>query len=110
MKPLRLVILWLWCFACMAFAERSLTLAWTANPASDLVTGYIVTVDGVRQPPVTGTTAQVTIPDARTSVAVIAVNLGGESAPSAPLAIPASPANPAGVRVTAIMRTTISTP
>ena len=110
MKTISLVILWIYCLAYMAFAERSLTLAWSANPPADMVTSYVVTVDGVRQPPVTGTTAQVTIPDARTTVAVIAVNLGGESAPSAPLAIPASPANPAGVRVTAIMRTTISTP
>lgn len=112
MKTIRITILWIWCLASVAFADRSLTLAWDANPPAELVTSYEVSVDGKVTATVKGDviTAQVTIPDARTSITVSAVNIGGKGPPSAPLEIPASPSNPKGVRVTAILRTTVSTP
>ena len=94
-----------------ALADRSLTLAWDANPPAELVTGYEVYVDGKLANQVDGnqTTSQVTIPDAKCVVAIVAVSLAGRSDPAS-LPIPASPSNPKGLRVTAILRTTVSTP
>lgn len=108
MKPLLIIL----SLTLPAFADRSLTLAWDANPPAELVTGYEVYVDGKLANTVDGnqTVAQVTIPDAKTSVTLVAVSSVGKSDPSSPLVIPASPSNPKGVRVTAILRTTVSTP
>lgn len=94
----------------MALADRTVTLAWDANAPAEIVTSYAVIIDGKELPPVTGTTAAITIPDTRTTVSVVAISDGGRSEPSAPLIIPAAPSNPKGVRVTSIVRTTISTP
>lgn len=107
---MRLALLWLYCIAYMAFAERTVSLAWDANPAGDSVTGYVVTVDGKDQPSVATTSASVTIPDARATITVAAINASGRSAPSDPITIPAFPASPKGLRVSSIVRTTITTP
>lgn len=108
MKPLIILL----SLALPALADRSLTLAWEPNPPAESITGYEVYVDGKLANTVDGnqTIAQVTIPDAKSSVTVVAVSAAGKSDPSSPLVIPASPSNPKGVRVTAILRTTVSTP
>lgn len=94
----------------IARADRSLTLTWDANPPVELVTEYEIFVDGKLTTSVIINTAQVIIPDAKCAVTVVAVSNAGKSDPSTPLLIPASPSNPKGVRVTAILRTTVSTP
>ena len=95
----------------VALADRNVTMAWDANSPEDDVVSYALIVDGKEQPKVETTTAQVTIPDTKTTITVIAYNsLGQSSPPSAAVIIPASPANPKGLRVTAILRTTVSTP
>lgn len=92
-----------------AHADRSVTLAWDANAPADQVTGYEVQVDGKTIQQVEGTTAQVTIPDTKCVVSVVAVNIAGKSEPAS-LSVPPTPANPKGLRITAILRTTVSTP
>lgn len=94
----------------LARADRSLTLTWDANPPAELVTEYEVYVDGKLTTSVIINTAQVIIPDAKCAVTVVAVSNSGKSDHSVPLIIPTSPSNPKGVRVTAILRTTVSTP
>ena len=111
MKTIRITLLWIYCLAYMAFADRNVTLAWDSNAPEDDVVAYALIVDGKEQPKTETTTAQVTIPDAKTTITVIAYNsLGQSSPPSAAVIIPASPSNPKGLRVTAILRTTVSTP
>ena len=113
MKTIRLILLWLYCLAYMAFADRVLTLSWDANPPDEMVTAYEVSVDGKLATTVSDPAAQLTIPDAKCSLSVVAVNsLGTKSDPSNPLVIPAAPSNPKGVKVVKIIRTitTISRP
>ena len=105
MKTL-LAILYL-ILAPLALAERTVVLVWDASANA---TDYVVCVDGKPVSEVGTTQATLTIPDAKTSLTVIARNIGGESAPSDPLIIPAAPANPKGLRVQSIIRTTVSAP
>ena len=93
------------------FADRALTLAWDANPPDEQITAYEVSIDGKLAATVSNAEAQLTLPDAKCSLTVVAVNsLGIKSEPSNPLVIPVAPSNPKGVRVVKIIRTTISQP
>ena len=95
----------------IARADRSLTLAWDANPPDEQIAAYEVSIDGKLAATVYNTEAQLTIPDAKCALTVVAVNsLGIKSEPSNPLVIPVAPSNPKGVRVVKIIRTTISKP
>lgn len=110
-KTIYLVLALLLGLVTLAQGERSVTLAWDPNPAEDMVASYALIIDGKELPKTEATTAVVVIPDTKTTITVIAYTAQGlSSPPSAPLIIPASPSNPKGLRVTAILRTTVSTP
>ena len=76
MKTIRLVILWVWCLAYMAFAG-SVVIGWDKSPHA---TGYRVW-QGIRLvKSVSGTQATVTLPDRGIStLGVSAYNAAGES-------------------------------
>jgi hypothetical protein len=95
-------------------AERQLTVTWDKYPerneiiikSGDKELGNIlVNPDDPKLESIT-----VTIPDGKVTLVAIARNVGGESEPSEPLVIPAAPANPRGLKITTIIRTTISLP
>ena len=94
-----------------AFADREVKIAWDPNDPAEMVTAYAVLINGVEQAPVDTTSATITIPDTSTSISVRAINVHGQkSEPSAAIIAPPSPKNPTGVRITQIIRITISTP
>jgi len=102
----RIILLWIYCLAYMALADRSVTIAWDAQPDVEFIVRAGTAIVGK----VATNQSTVTIPDAKTAITVTAKNIAGESEPSEPLVIPAAPANPKGVRVVEIRRTTISKP
>ena len=106
MKTISLVILWIYCLAYLAFADRTINIAWNPNPETDLA-GYHVFINGVKQPLTKFTVATITIPDTETVLTAIAINNAGIEGPqSAALIIPALPPKPPvaveGMRVVVI--------
>lgn len=97
-------------FTCLsvALADRSVTIAWDAQPEA---TSFNVKngPDAIIARPTTNE-CTIVIPDAATTIYAPAVNSAGESENSLPLVIPKAPASPKGLKITKIVRTTITTP
>jgi len=90
----------------LAFADRTATIAWDADPTA---TSFIVKVGDTVAATVQTNEATFVIPDTATAITVVAVNAGGESAPSPTLLIPAAPLSPKGVFVKRVVRVTTTT-
>ena len=90
-----------------AYAERTVSLEWDAQSDAK---SFAVYAGGVKLATVSTNKATITVPDAAATLTVTASNDGGDSIPSAPLVLPSAPASPKGLRITKIIRTTITTP